>query len=158
MRHPQFVSTIEQVRWLHNTILRPRASGEPGHGEYTFFDNESAGAANTGAGATAEFGLSRADRVILDERRRTATLVQSYDQPEGLTAPSQGNAQTTANGNLLVGWGSLPYLSEFSRRGALLLNAEYPTGVNSYRAYTFPWPAREAARPRAAKVRGRADR
>jgi arylsulfotransferase ASST len=112
-----------------------------GHGEYTFFDNESAGVANTGTDSTAELGLSRVVRVILDERRRTATLVQSYDQPEDLTAPSQGNAQTTGDGNLLVGWGSLPYLSEFSRSGALLLNAEYPTGVNSYRAYTFPWPA-----------------
>ena len=66
--------------------------------------------------------------------------MQSYDQPEGLTAPSQGNAQTTADGNLLVGWGSLPYLSEFAPSGALLFNAEYPTGVNSYRAYTFRWP------------------
>lgn len=112
-----------------------------GHGEYTFFDNESAGAANTGSGASSEFGFSRAVRVILDERHRTATLVQSYDQPEGLTAPSQGNAQTTRDGNLLVGWGSLPYVSEFSRSGALLFNAQYPTGVNSYRAYTFPWPA-----------------
>jgi hypothetical protein len=111
-----------------------------GHGEYTFFDNESAGLANIGSGASSEFGLSRAIRVILDERRRTATLVQSYDQPEALTAPSQGNAQTTSDGNLLVGWGSVPYLSEFSRSGALLFNAEYPTGVNSYRAYTFPWP------------------
>jgi hypothetical protein len=81
-------------------------------------------------------------RVILDERHRTATLVQSYDQPESLTASSQGNAQTTRDGNLLVGWGSLPYVSEFSRSGALLFNAQYPTGVNSYRAYIFPWPAR----------------
>src|ERR1700759_4972500 len=112
-----------------------------GHGEYTFFDNESAGVANSGTDATAEFGLSRVVRVILDERRRTATLVQSYNQPEGLTAPSQGNAQTTADGNLLVGWGSLPYLSEFSRSGSLLLNVQYPTGVNSYRAYSFPWQA-----------------
>jgi Acyl-CoA dehydrogenase, C-terminal domain len=91
--------------------------------------------------ATGVLEFSRADRVILDERHRTATLVQSYNQPEGLTAPSQGNAQTTADGNLLVGWGSLPYLSEFARSGALLFNAEYPTGVNGYRAYTFPWPA-----------------
>ena len=111
-----------------------------GHGEYTFFDNESAGVANTGTDSTAEFGLSRAVRVVLDERRRTATLVASYNQPEGLTAPSQGNAQTTSDGNLLVGWGSLPYLSEFSRSGALLFNAQFPTGVNSYRAYSFPWP------------------
>ncbi len=124
-----------------------------GHGEYTFFDNESAGIANTGVGSTAEFGLSRAVRVVLDERRRTATVVQSYDQPEGLTAPSQGNAQTTGDGNLLVGWGSLPYLSEFSRSGALLLNVQYPAGVNSYRAYTFPWPARRQGRePWASRV------
>lgn len=34
-----------------------------GHGEYTWFDNESAGLANTGTGATSEFGLSRAIRV-----------------------------------------------------------------------------------------------
>ena len=39
-----------------------------GNGEYTFFDNESAGAANTGAGATSELGFSRAVRVKLDER------------------------------------------------------------------------------------------
>ena len=114
-----------------------------GHSEYTFFDNESAGVANTGAGATSELGFSRAVRVRLDERRRTATLEQSYDQPEALTAPSQGNAQTTAQGDLFVGWGSLPYFSEFSRSGQLLLNAQFPTGVNSYRAYAFPWPASE---------------
>jgi Arylsulfotransferase (ASST) len=122
--------------WQHD----PNAVG---HGEYTFFDNESAGLANTGTGAVSEFGFSRAVRVRLDERRRTATLVQSYDQPEWLTAPSQGNAQTTADGRLLVGWGSLPYFSEFSRSGRLLLNAQFPAGVNSYRAYAFPWPASE---------------
>ncbi|MFL5864831.1 MAG: arylsulfotransferase family protein [Solirubrobacteraceae bacterium] len=120
--------------WQHD----PEALG---HGEYTFFDNESAGLANTGSGASAEFGLSRAVRVKLDERRRTATLVQSYDQPEGLTAPSQGNAQTTWDGHLFVGWGSLPYFSEFDRSGQLLLSAQFPAGVNSYRAYEFPWPA-----------------
>ncbi|MGZ4176027.1 MAG: arylsulfotransferase family protein [Solirubrobacteraceae bacterium] len=122
--------------WQHD----PNALG---HGEYTFFDNESAGLANTGSGVSSEFGFSRAVRVQLDERRRTATLVQSYDQPESLTAPSQGNAQTTSHGDLFVGWGSLPYFSEFSPSGELLLNAQFPTGVNSYRAYTFPWPVSE---------------
>jgi hypothetical protein len=124
--------------WQHD----PEAVGRD---EYTFFDNESAGVANTGTGATSEFGFSRAVRVSLDQRARTATLVQSYDQPEGLTAPSQGNAQTAEDGNLLVGWGSLPYFSEFDRSGRLLLNAEFPAGVNSYRAYAFPWPAQSHA-------------
>jgi hypothetical protein len=115
-----------------------------GHGIYTFFDNESAGVANTGVDATAEFGLSRAITVKLDPRTHTATLIKSFDQPEGLTAPSQGNQQVTRNGNSVVGWGSLPYFSEFASDGTLLYNAQFPEGVNSYRAYQLPWhPSRD---------------
>jgi hypothetical protein len=110
-----------------------------GNGIYTFFDNESAGVANTGVDATAQFGLSRAVTVKIDPRTHTATLINSFDQPEGLTAPSQGNSQRTAAGNTVVGWGSLPYFSEFAPNGQLLYNAQFPTGVNSYRAYLLPW-------------------
>ncbi|PWI44883.1 arylsulfotransferase family protein [Streptomyces sp. ICBB 8177] len=110
-----------------------------GNGLYTFFDNESAGAGNTGSGAVASLPYSRVVTVRLDTRRHVATLVRSEDQPEGLSAPSQGNAQTTASGDLVVGWGSLPYVSEFDRTGRLLFNAEFPTGVNTYRAYRFAW-------------------
>ena len=60
------MTPVTSFAWQHD----PESLG---HGEYTFFDNESAGVANTGTSATAEFGLSRADRVILDERHRTAT-------------------------------------------------------------------------------------
>ncbi|MFJ8628441.1 hypothetical protein ACIRD3_37160 [Kitasatospora sp. NPDC093550] len=52
---------------------------------------------------------------------------------------TQRNAQTLRNGDLLVGWGSQPYVSEFSRSGDLLFNARFPEGVNSYRAYRFDW-------------------
>jgi hypothetical protein len=55
-------------------------------------------------------------------------------------APSQGNAQTTADGDVFVGWGALPYFSEFSFSGRLLFNAQFPAGVNTYRAYLLPWP------------------
>jgi hypothetical protein len=118
--------------WQHD----PEALGND---VYTAFDNEAAGVGNTGTDPTAEFGFSRAVRFKLDERAHTATLLQSYNQPDALTAPSQGNAQTTADGNLVVGWGSLPYFSEYDTAGDLLFNAEFPTGVNSYRAYLQPW-------------------
>jgi hypothetical protein len=110
-----------------------------GHGIYTFFDNESAGVANTGVDATQEFGVSRAVTVKVDPHTHTATLIGSFAQPEGLIAPSQGNSQRTADGNTVVGWGSLPYFSEFAPNGQLLYNAQWPTGVNSYRAYLLPW-------------------
>jgi malate synthase len=38
------------------------------------------------------------------------------------------------NGNALVGWGSLPYFSEYSKTGQLLLDAIWPGKDLSYRA------------------------
>jgi hypothetical protein len=110
--------------WQHD----PEAIG---HGLYTFFDNESSG--------TPLLPYSRAITVRLDARAGTATLVKSDPQPEGLAAASQGNAQTTRSHDLFVGWGALPYFSEFSPSGQLLFNARFPAGVNTYRAYRLPW-------------------
>jgi hypothetical protein len=67
------------------------------------------------------------------------TLVASDNQPEGLAAASQGNAQTTFDRNLVVGWGAVPYFSEFDPWGHLVFNAQFPAGVNTYRAYLLPW-------------------
>jgi hypothetical protein len=114
----------ELFSWQHD----PEALG---HDVYTFFDNESAG--------VPELPYSRAITVKLHEPSHVATLLASDNQPEGLAAASQGNAQSTRNGNLFVGWGALPYFSEFDPSGQLILNAEFPAGVNTYRAYLLPW-------------------
>ncbi len=103
-----------------------------GNGEYTFFDDES-------DGPTTLLPHSRVVTVKLDLATRVATLVKSVSQPEGLVAPAEGNAQTTRNGDLFVGWGMLPYISEFSPSGRLLFNAQFPAGVSTYRAYRLPW-------------------
>ena len=58
---------------------------------------------------------------------------------EGKVAPLMGNAQTTRGGDLVVGWGALPFISEFSPSGKLLFNAELPDRVSTYRAYLLPW-------------------
>ena len=120
-------SADEIFAWQHD----PEAIG---HDEYTFFDNESSG--------TPLLPYSRAVTVKLDERKHVATLIASDDQPEGLAAASQGNAQTTRDGDLFVGWGALPYFSDFDPAGQLIFNAEFPTGVNTYRAYLLPWHER----------------
>lgn len=110
-----------------------------GNGVYTVFDNESAGTGNAGTNPLSEYSYSRAATVKIDIKNRTATLVRSDNQPEGQLASSQGNAQALADGDTFAGWGSLPYLSEFSPSGRLLFNAEFPSGVSSYRAYRLPW-------------------
>ena len=103
-----------------------------GNGEYTFFDNEAAETRSL-------MPYSRAVTVKLDLATRVATLIRSVNQPEKLLANAQGSVQTTRNGDLLVDWGVLPYFSEFSPTGRLLLNVEFPPGVSSYRAYRLPW-------------------
>ncbi|MFI0937587.1 arylsulfotransferase family protein [Streptomyces sp. NPDC021020] len=129
-----------QVLDTKDAIFAWQHDPEPlGGGRYSFFDNESAGIANTGTGAVEELAYSRAVTVQLDHRRHTATLVASDDQPSALIASSQGNAQPLPNGGRLVGWGSQPYVSEFGRSGDLRFNAQWPNGVISYRAYRFDW-------------------
>jgi hypothetical protein len=77
--------------------------------------------------------------VRLDMATKVATLVKSVRQPEGLLATEEGNAQTTRNGDLFVGWGAVPYVSEFSPTGQLLFNAQLPGVDITYRAYRLPW-------------------
>jgi hypothetical protein len=117
----------EIFAWQHD----PEALG---HDLYTIFDNE--------ASSTQQLPYSRAVTFKVDEKAHVATLVASDDQPHGLSAPSQGNAQTTDGGIRFVGWGSLPYFSAFDGSGQLVYDARFPTGVNSYRAYLLPWEPR----------------
>jgi hypothetical protein len=102
-----------------------------GNDRYTVFDDESDGSATL-------LSHSRVVTVKLDLPTKAATLVHSVNQLEGLVAPTEGNALTTRNGDLFVGWGMLPYFSEFSPSGRLLLNAVLSAGT-TYRAYRLPW-------------------
>jgi hypothetical protein len=118
-------SAGEIFAWQHD----PEALGD---GNYSFFDDE----ATIGA---PDLPYSRTVTVNLNQWTKVATLISSDDQPEGLSATSQGNAQPTGNGDLVVGWGALPYFSAFDSQGNLIFNAQFPVGVNTYRAYLLPW-------------------
>jgi hypothetical protein len=112
-----------------------------GKNTLTIFDNESAGTANTGQGATSELAYSRVVTIKLDPTTKVATLVASDNQPEAGLASSQGNGQRLAGGGEFVGWGILNSVSQFNAAGKLVWNATFPIGVNTYRAYLEPWGA-----------------
>jgi hypothetical protein len=113
-------------------------------GTITIFDN--------GAAPPVE-KFSRVLVVRVDTGTNKATLVRSYHHPQRLLAPFEGNAQFLPNGNILVGWGAQPYLSELSRSGALLFDAYFGDGkppgkdADSYRAYRFAWRGHPTDRP-----------
>jgi hypothetical protein len=100
---------------------------------------------------------SRAIVVELDEKEMTATLVREYTHPDKLLASSQGNIQVMPSGNVFVGWGSEPLFSEFDSGGELLFDASFPSEVESYRAFRFPWSGQPSDDPAVAVESGPGD-
>ena len=82
---------------------------------------------------------SRGISVGLDEQKMGAKLVREYTFPEKLICTSQGNMQILPNSNVFIGWGSQPFITEFSHDGQPLLDAHFPPDGESYRTFRFPW-------------------
>jgi len=112
---------------------------EHANGLVSVFDN---------AAAPQEEPLSRALLLQLDLKRKRASLVHAYThKPERVLSHFLGNTQLLANEDVFVGWGGSPYMTEFSRAGAILFDARLPRGGQSYRSFRFPWVAQPTDRP-----------
>jgi hypothetical protein len=108
-------------------------------GEVTFFDDGSNPPVH---------GESRGIKVALDFKTHEARLVKAYTHPDSpLLSASQGNMQTLADGNVVVEFGGVPQMSEFSADGALLFDAHLPYDMASYRGYRHPWNGRPSSPP-----------
>jgi hypothetical protein len=91
---------------------------------------------------------SRALVIKLDGTRSRATLVRSYTHhPRRIVSKFMGNAQVLGNGNVVVGWGSEPYVTEFAPDGSILFDGRLPRGGQNYRAFRFPWVGAPVLRP-----------
>src|ERR1700691_1894821 len=122
--------------WQHDARRQP-------DGTLTVFDN----------GATpAVERLSRGLILDVDERAMTAALVAEYTHPRVL-AGSQGSVQLLANGNVFIGWGEAPRVSEFHRSGHMVFDALLGEQYECYRAFRLPWSGRPAEAPAIAIVR-----
>jgi outer membrane protein assembly factor BamB len=98
-------------------------------GTITIFDN---GVLNVDAQS---YGLV----LELDMEKMAATRVRRYAHPDKVLSATQGSVQVLPNGNVFIGWGSEPVLSEFGSEGELLFSANFPTETESYRAFRSPW-------------------
>jgi hypothetical protein len=86
----------------------------------------------------------------------TASLVRKYShRPGRLVSKFMGNAQVLDNGNVLVGWGGEPYVTEFAPDGSIVFDAKLPRGGQNYRAYRFPWVGKPSRPPRIKAQPGR---
>jgi len=90
---------------------------------------------------------SRAIIVALDSNAMTAELVRADANPQGSLTYAMGNTQVLPDGNVFVGWGTVPSVSEFSVDGELLFDAHMAAGNAGYRAYRLPWKGHPLGRP-----------
>jgi hypothetical protein len=125
-------------------------------GTITIFDN--------GAAPPVE-KFSRILVLRLDMSGKRATLVRSYHHPKRLLAPFEGSAQFLPNGNVFVGWGAIPWFTEFSRSGQVLFDASFGKGkarimgpnqdADTYRAFRFVWHGHPTDKPAVAVSGGK---
>jgi hypothetical protein len=91
---------------------------------------------------------SRGVRIALDLKTHEARLITAYTHSNPpLLAPSQGNMQTLADGDTVVGYGGVPAISEYAPDGSLLFDAHLPYVMSFYRAFRFPWSGRPLSPP-----------
>jgi Arylsulfotransferase (ASST) len=121
-----------KTAWQHDGRVLP-------NGEVTLYDDGSNPPVHE---------QSRALRIRLDSKTRTATLTKAYTHPNPpLLAASQGNMQTLADGNTVVEYGGVPEISEYAADGSLLFDAHLAYEEISYRGFRFPWSGRPASPP-----------
>ncbi len=121
-----------ETAWQHDGRILP-------DGEVSFFDDGSNPPIHS---------QSRGLRIALDFKTHEAHLSFAYTHPSPpLLAPSQGNMQTLADENAVVGYGGVPAISEFGQGGSLLFDAHLPFDMSFYRAFRFPWSGRPSSPP-----------
>jgi hypothetical protein len=112
----------------------------PGDRLISLFDN--------GAAPPIE-GHSHAMILQVDHKRKRVTVGRDYSHDSRtLLAFAMGNAQRLGNGNLLVGWGTEPYVTEFNLGGKVVFDARLPPGGENYRAFRLPWTGHPTDRPK----------
>ncbi|GAA0425194.1 arylsulfotransferase family protein [Leifsonia naganoensis] len=105
-------------------------------GTITLFDNH---LYSSSAG-----GTSRGLAFRVDETAKTATLLQEY-ATAGHLGTAMGSTQVLPGGNVLVGWGTDPTVTEFTAAGDVVWEATL--GAISYRAARNEWAAHPASAP-----------
>jgi hypothetical protein len=138
-------STVEmgpgtRTAWQHD----PRTLSD---GDITVFDN----------GAEPKVHpYSRGILEQLDPSTNTMTLLRQYSHSPPLSSDTQGNVQTLPDGNVLLGWGAEPDVSEYSPVGRQIFAANWAPIDLSYRAFRFPWTAQPASNPTLSLATGKA--
>lgn len=131
-RHSDFrFESNAEFKYQHDATLLPG-------GEISMFDDHCC-FLESGGTYLAPTGPSRAEVLKLNLATHTASLVSQYrhhdeDGRQGTDASYMGSAELLPNGDVFVGYGNLPFFTEYTKSGALVMDALFPGPDLSYRA------------------------
>ncbi|KAL0070516.1 hypothetical protein AAF712_002349 [Marasmius tenuissimus] len=112
-----------------------------GDNQISLFDNAAADWETSGPTA-------RGLLLNVDTSAKNVTLARQVYPFVQSVSTSQGSVQILDNGNMLVGFGSRPYFSEYDANGNMLYAVHFGIGdVQSYRAVRAAWVGRPNTRP-----------
>jgi hypothetical protein len=92
-------------------------------------------------------GPSRGLELQLDTTHHSASVVAQYPRAKNFDAAFLGSTELLSNGNALVGWGSQPFFSVYSKSGKLLMDADLPRPDLSYRVLMQKWVGKPSYAP-----------
>jgi MFS family permease len=118
----------------------------------TLFDNHCCEITGAGEYLPAKHE-SRGLELKLDKGAMTATVAEELTHGETFKAQYMGNVQQLDNGHTFVGWGQVPFMSEYDSSGKLIFDAAFPIPNMSYRSHLREWVGKPTTKPKAA-VRG----
>ena len=132
-----------EFQWQHDV-----AFGVGGHSNstVTLFDDHCCQLTGGGTSVPAT-GASRGLVLALDENAKTAKLASQYPGGDQFETEYMGDTQPLPNDNTFIGWGSEPYLSEYSRTGKQLLQGHFPGPDLSYRSTIEQWVGLPLTKP-----------
>jgi EmrB/QacA subfamily drug resistance transporter len=131
-RHSSFkLGPKAAFQWQHDVALHPGSI-------VSLFDDHCCQL--TGGGTVVQpTAPSRGLVLKLDQSAHTARLVAEFPHGANFDSQYMGNVQSLPNGNVFVGWGSQPFLSEYDSSGQFVLDGELPRPDQSYRANLEQW-------------------
>lgn len=137
-----FTNPLLTMAWQNHAQFYP-GSGET---QLTVFDNHINDINGWGCSANCSRGL----HLSLDAGRRQVRLLHEYLHPAGLWSQSQGSVQVLPGGNVFIGWGRNPALTEHLASGPCVFDVQFSPwrspatgwrGLDSYRAFKADWDA-----------------
>ncbi|HET9124608.1 MAG TPA: MFS transporter [Solirubrobacteraceae bacterium] len=133
------IPRVDRFSWQHDAQLHPG-------NVLTVFDDHCCDITGAGVYLPAS-GPSRGLEMKLHPATHTVTPIAQYSHGVTFHAEYMGNVERLRGGDTFVGWGEVPFLTEFNRKGSIIFDGSFPAPDMSYRAYLQKWVGRPLTRP-----------